>query len=176
MKHNLKRICVLTSILALVTVVGGCGGGDRGRNVEYVQTHQNDEVTRLRAVMFQNNADKDRIGTVRFAEKDSGLQMSVDLAGAMPDMEYKVYVYDIKGCGITQAGIDQTIVICVKAKKDLDMPTIKSDGKGNISSTYMITGLTAADLNNTKLVLVRTGDKGDETEVGFGALKERMLF
>ncbi|MCL2331448.1 MAG: hypothetical protein FWC61_02785 [Proteobacteria bacterium] len=176
MKRNFKRICILSSALALATVIGGCGGGDRGRNVEYVQTHQQDEITRLRAVMFQNNADEDRIGTIKFGEKDSGLQMSVDLSGAMPDMEYKIYAYDIKGCDIKQIGIDQTIIICVKAKKDISLPIIRSDGKGNINSTYMITGLTAADLNNTKLVLARTNAKGDEIEVGFGALRERVLF
>ncbi len=166
---------MFASVLGVVAIMGGCSSSDTSKDVEYTQTHQNDDVTNIKAKMYQKYGNKDRMGEIKFAETDSGLKMTVDLKDVRPNTEYNVYVYELKGCDMKKEKKDMR-GMCEKTKQDIDLPMLKGDMNGKIATTYMIRGITAADLDNKKIVLSRENDSGEEVHVGWGMLKEGMMF
>lgn len=177
MKQSVKTLTALASVLALVAVAGGCNRSERGLNAEYVQTHQDDEVTRLGARMFQRTGDQNRMGSIRFGEKDSGLQMRVDLKDTRPNTEYRLVVYDMAGCDVKRGRVkNMATEECEFEKTSISLPALNSDAKGNIQSSFLINGVTAAELENTKLVLTRRNTDGNRVTAGWGVLKTRGWF
>ncbi len=176
MKNFLKKILICSSVLGVVAIMGGCSSdSDKGKNVEYVQTHQDDEITSIHAKMYQKNGNKDKMGTIKFSETDSGLKMAIDLKDVRPNTEYKLYVFEVKGCDVKKDKKDMAKK-CTKTQKNIDMPMLTGDRNGKIDTTYMITGLTAADLDGKKLVLARDDASGKEVHVGWGLLSQGMWF
>ena len=170
----MKKILIFTSILALAVVVGGCSSRSHEKTKSHekiVQTHQYDDITRLRANMRQKHGNKESMGSIRFIEVDSGLSMDVNLFDTRPNVEYSLCVYDMKDCD--KKGIKAGT--CEKERKDIVMPTLQSDRDGMISKTYLINGLTAAQMDNAKIVLTRKDANGEKVEAGWGRLRERRF-
>ena len=174
MKHSIKKLSILTCVLALAVVASGCSrSGSERSGSEYVQTHQHDDVTKLSAKMHQLHGKRQSMGSIKFSEKDGGLSMRTDLENARPNTEYEVSVFEVKDCKPDKARGDGN---CQKKRKNIDLPKLKSDAQGNIKSTYLIKSVTAAELDNLKIVLSRTNEQGAKVEAVGGMLKERMLF
>ena len=182
MKNLLKKLCIATSVLGVAAIMGGCSSTPESaneRNIEYVQTHQKDDVTSVHARMRQKSGERSRMGSVRFTETQSGMKMVVDLRDLRPSTEYSFVVYEITGCEVQKDRTNRTakkIGECEKVKQNIQLPAFRSGQSGNALDTYMITGLTAAELNNKRLGLTRENDKGETVTVGWGALKEGGLF
>lgn len=180
MKNLLKNVFIGTLAFGMIVVLGGCSSSSKPsadsakhKDVEYVQTHQDDKITSIHAKMYQKNGKKDKMGEIKFAEEQSGLQMTAELKDVRPDAEYTLSLYKVKDC---KKDKKSKMAKCDKTKIDADLPTLKGDKDGKVHVTYMITGLTAAELDKTKVVLSRKNDKGEEVHVGWGMLKHGMMF
>ncbi|MDR1207376.1 MAG: hypothetical protein LBK26_03110 [Rickettsiales bacterium] len=181
MKQLTKNFFMFASILSISAVLAGCSSsttGDKKSNeVNYVQTHEDDDITKLSARMFQRFGAPDQsgnesgMGRIWFRETDSGLQMVVDLQNVRPGVEYTFYVYDM-----TDSNKKAPKKSCKKKKMDISFPTVKGDADRNLKATFMVTGLAAADIKGAKITLNRPDASGEEIAVGWGMLKERRLF
>ena len=181
MKNLTKKLFLLTSVMSIAVVMAGCSSSssrnERNRDVDYVQTHEDDDVTRISARMFQrfgpvdSNGRGNRMGAIKFNETESGLKMFVVLNNVRPGVEYTLYVYDMVGCDKSnpQAG-------CEKKKLDISFPKVTGDAEGRIRARFMATGVTAAELNDAKITLNRPDANGKEIAVGWGVLKEKRWF
>lgn len=165
MKQILKKIFMFTSILGVITAVAGCShhGKKSHKDMKYVQTHEEDNTKSVSARMFTHSSGggETRMGHIRFHETEAGLKMAVDLKYLHPGVEYKINVYDINQAKKSD-----------KTKLHLNMPTLKAGNSGVLDQTYMITGLSAADLKNTKIVLSREGSD----KAGWGKLEHHMFY
>ena len=178
MQHSLKTISVFASILAITAVIGGCSNSrsERKSNENFVQTHQNDDVTRIEATMYQRRGDEAKMGRIRFRERDSGLSMTVNLRGLQPNTEYRLAVYDILACGIVDHEKSGETMVCEKERQNISLPTFRSDAEGSVRNSFTITGTTAAEMNRMKLSLIRRNDNGQRVEAGWGILEESGWF
>jgi hypothetical protein len=162
MNKILKTLSLFASVFAVVGFLGGCsssGDAKHHRDERIVRTHQDDDITRIGARMYQKHGDKGEMGSIKFTEKDSGLEMDLDLKDMRPGMEYKLYVHNAKG-----------------EESDIKLPNVRADANGKVKRTYMITGVSAAELDNMKIVLKRVNSDGTEPHVGWGKIKERGWF
>ncbi|MCL2629367.1 MAG: hypothetical protein FWD33_01595 [Alphaproteobacteria bacterium] len=188
MNKYIKTLSMITAVAAIAVGFGGCHRShDRGKRVEYVQTHQGDEVTRVRARMFQKRDHKTEMGHITFAERESGLRMHMELKDLRPNTEYQVVIYDMSDCKIDkkkwkEATKEQRAEKRAKKTKNCEkvnmratMPTLKSTAKGEARTSFLITGLTAAELDGAKIVLRRENAQGEEISVGWGMLRERSF-
>lgn len=159
----IKKIAMATSVLTLVGLVGGCCSRNETRavpanEVAIVQTHNYEDVTKLTANMTQTYGAKESLGAVRFAEKDSGLQMHLDMKHGRPGHDYTLAAYNAKGKLI-----------------DSKFPTFRPDADGRFNESFLMTGVSASYLKDSKLILIREQD-GESIKVGAGKLKENMFF
>ena len=176
----IKKLNALVCVLGLGIILGGCSGSGQqtsDEGITYVQTHQDDNVTRVFARITAKGEGKERMGRIRFTEKDSGLQMRVRLKDVKPNTEYKLCVYEMTNCDMKaiKKGDKSAKQSCEKEKMDLNLPRLQSDKDGNIQSSFMINGLAATQLANTKITVVRE-TSGEKTVVGWGMLKQKGMF
>ena len=185
MKNSIKKMLMVVSIVGVTVMIAGCSSSndsaktENETKTEYVQTHQNDDVKTVKAKMYQKklkDGTADEMGYIKFTETESGLKMVTDLKKVRPDVEYKLYVYDIKGCDKSMKDKSKDKKKCDKEKKDIDLPELVGDKDGTVKTTFMITGLTAAELEDAKITLVRDDDHGEKVKVGWGKIAEKGLF
>ncbi len=152
MTKFIKKIISVFSVLGVVALLGACSS-DKGRDMTYYQTHSNDDIKRVSATMHTHSSGggESRMGTIKFVEEDSGLKMAIDLNSLRPGVEYKIRVYELE-CNAKKK--------CEKDEMSVDLPMLKAGNNGKLSETFMIRGLTAKKLNNTKIVLSRDGNDG----------------
>ena len=172
---KIKTFSIFVSVLAMTAVIGGCSSRKSQPTESIVQTHQDDDITRVGARM-QQRTNGNRMGSIRFNETESGLQMTVDLRNTRPNTEYRLWVYDLGGCTIKEFKQDKDSANCEKQKMNVRLPAIQSDADGNIQSTFMLTGVSAAELDNSKLTMTRPDANGNKTKVSWGWLKQRRIF
>ena len=89
------------------------------------------------------------MGFIYFQETDDGLKMNVDLVYLRPGVSYTALVYQCGACN------DSTC--CDMSPMNIDLPQIKNGQDNRLQETYIIRGLTAAQLNNAKIILTRDG-------------------
>ncbi len=165
MKKAIKNIFMFTTVVGVVAVLGGCGSDHK--DVDYARTHQNDDLTTVSARMHQKFGNKSRMGEIKFKETTAGLSMTVALNEVRPGQEYSLKVLKLKNCKKDKSAQMK----CDKEDMDLNLPTFTGDKDGKINATYILKGITAAELNKTKIELVR-----DDKCVGGGMLKHHILF
>jgi len=172
MQQTIKKLAVFTSALAVITVVGGCSSTSENRTqqADYVQTHQHDEVTRLGAKMFQSGDRKTELGSIRFNERDSGLEMRVRMKDVRPNTNFLVRAYDLTSCPVDANATPE------KTRSAVLLPDVKSNRDGEIRDTFMIPRIAAADLVETKIVVIRRNADGTETKVAHGILRDKTWF
>ncbi|MCL1902571.1 MAG: hypothetical protein FWG18_03015 [Alphaproteobacteria bacterium] len=173
----MKKLAILTSVLALTAVVAGCSGTNRNNNLadtKWVQTHQDADVTRLSARIFNRGIEQQEMGRIAFTEREEGLQMRISLRDVRPNTEYTFRIFEATGCPKTGAGpaTSGKELVC----RGIMMPTVRSDADGRINATFMTTGITAADLEQSKISLVRMNADGTEFRAAWGTLRERGIF
>ncbi|MCL2538325.1 MAG: hypothetical protein FWF34_00555 [Alphaproteobacteria bacterium] len=175
----MKKLSILVSVLAVTAVLGGCSSSNEPKTGEFVQTHQRDNITEVSARIVQVRGEQTtRLGEVRFRERESGLQMLADLNNLRANTEYRFVVYNLVDCTVpgavkkdekcpdnkkTAAKKD-----CEKERSDIRLPAFHADANGRANISFLANGVTAAELNNTKIGLTRGGVK-----VGHGMLTER---
>ncbi|MCL1785949.1 MAG: YgdI/YgdR family lipoprotein [Alphaproteobacteria bacterium] len=172
MKKPTKKLALAVSALAVLAVLGGCSSNRvTSEGKEYNQTHQRDEITHVVARMHQMQGSRAEMGRISFRERESGLQMRVELKNTRPNQEYLVFAYEI-----ARGEKDPRNAGPLKTKAELNLPRIESDRNGNIDATFMIAGVTAAQLNEMKIVISREEKSGDMVKVGWGILGTRSMF
>ncbi|MCL2749355.1 MAG: hypothetical protein FWE50_04765 [Alphaproteobacteria bacterium] len=172
MNQTIKKISIFTSALAVIAVMAGCSSTSENRtqNEDYVQTHQNDEVTRLGAKMFQAGDRKTELGNIRFNEREGGLEMRVRLRDVRPSTNFMVRAYDLTSCPMDPNAAP------AKTSSAVLLPDVKSNSEGIVNSTFLIPRVTAAELAETKIVVIRRNADGTETKVAHGILREKSWF
>lgn len=153
MKKLINKLSMCAVAFCVAAVMAGCSSGaknaDSSGEVEYYQTHEDSDITRVHAKMF-TGANKTEMGDIKFHETDAGLKMDVKLSDLRPGVEYKIAVYKMN--------CDKAAKKCTKGDAmDLELPTLKSE-TGKLEESFVIRGLTAKKLMHTKLVLQREGN------------------
>ena len=119
--------------------------------VVFYQTYEDADIDNVHAKMYTRSSrgGESPMGTIKFKESDAGLKMKVDLIDLRPGKVYTAHIYQ---CGACTDGS-----CCNKMPMAIDLPRLSIDKVGRLEQSYIIRGLTAAQLNNTKLVLTRDG-------------------
>ena len=130
--------------------------------VVFYQTYDVSDVNDVKAKMFTRSSrgGESAMGTIKFKETDAGLKMNVDLVDLRPGKTYTAHVYQCGACN------DSTC--CDTAPMAVDLPTLRIDHVGRLQQSYIVRGLTAAQLNNARLILTRDGGY----KAAWGTLKQ----
>jgi hypothetical protein len=179
MKQVTKKLFTFAGAVGVAAALAGCSSQSKepASEVNYVQTHQDADVAKISARMFQRagsaapSGKGTAMGRIWFRETNSGLQMVIDLNNVRPNVEYTFHVFDMTNCDLKAPKTG-----CEKIRKNVNFPTVTGDADRNLRATFMATGITAADLNGGKITLNRPDANGQEVEVGWGMLRERRLF
>ena len=119
--------------------------------VIFYQTYSVSDVDDVHAKMFTRSSrgGESAMGTIKFQETNDGLKMNVDLIDLRPGKTYTAHVYQCGACN------DSTC--CDMSPMAIELPTLRIDKAGRLQKSYIIRGLTAAQLNNARLILTRDG-------------------
>ncbi|MCL2369593.1 MAG: hypothetical protein FWC83_02860, partial [Alphaproteobacteria bacterium] len=139
---------------------------------QYAETHTRDDVTSVRARMVTNNEARDRMGEIRFTERDAGLAMSVSMRDMRPNTEYRLMIHDTSKC--TKAQLEARDRNCM-VRRNVNLPHFTTDANGRISKDYMYRGLSANELVNNRITVYRLDDRGDRVRVSRGTLEKRRM-
>jgi len=119
--------------------------------VVFYQTYEDADIDNVSAKMYTRSAKggESKMGTIKFVETNDGLHMKINLDDLRPGKTYTAQIYP---CGICK---DYTC--CATTPMAVDLPMLRIDKAGRLEQSYIIRGLTAAQLNNAKIVLTRDG-------------------
>ena len=119
--------------------------------VVFYQTYEDADIDNVSAKMYTRSAKggESKMGTIKFVETNDGLHMKIDLVDLRPGKTYTAHIYPCGACK------DNTC--CAMTPMAIDLPTIKMEKAGRLQQSYIVRGLTAAQLNNAKLILTRDG-------------------
>lgn len=184
MKKIITKIMMVASIIGIATILSGCtcpnkhpahhgqyaqcDSKDHGgckkhhkqhapqapqvtETVVFYQTYDVSDVDNVVAKMFTRSSKggESKMGTIKFKETNDGLHMQTDLTDLRPGKIYTVHVYQCGACN------DSTC--CDMSPMAIDLPQLKIDRAGRLQKSYIIRGLTAAQLDNARLILTRDG-------------------
>ncbi len=168
MQITIKKFVNVMSVFGISALLVGCSTCD---NMEKQKMHnrpqhhmQNNEKTnrhqmydntdihnRMGAKMFTRNGkgEKSKMGHIMFNETDNGVKMDVDLTDLRPNVPYTVHVYPCVACDEGMCCGDKNIAS--------DMPKLHIKKRGRLSESFMIHGVEAKQLKNSKICLERDG-------------------
>ena len=178
MKNIIKKIIMVASVFGVAIVMAGCTScpsrkpmrhnqemhkqQKRHHNqmqqspqitetVVFYQTYEMSDIDNVSAKMYTRNSrgGESKMGTIKFVETNDGLHMKTDLQDLRPGVTYAVKVY--------QCGTCNDWSCCETTPMGINLPNLRIDTAGRLQNSYVIHGLTAAQLNNAKLVLTRDG-------------------
>lgn len=173
MKNITQKIMLVASILGAVALLAGCAMECPGKKmhpkkmhraqpVEVVeemdaivvyQTYENADVNSVYAKMYTHSSrgGESKMGHIKFKDTDNGLKMMVDLKDMRPGVRYNLVVYQCNSC--------YNDARCCDASKHIDMnlPMLQTGESGRLNQTYMIQGVSAAQLNGANIYLERDG-------------------
>lgn len=165
MTNLIKKTLTGVSLLGVIAVLAGCSGicqmsnarhhkrGPVKEKVVYYQTYENADVNRVTAKMFTRSSQggESKMGHIKFAETDSGLKMDIDLKDLRPGVVYNIKVQQCNVCS------GNSNACCGYSTMNMDLPTLRIANAGRLEQTYMLHGITAAQLRNGKILLERDG-------------------
>ena len=185
MKNITKKMFVAASALGAAVLLSGCmmecpskkahpaKKMHRAQPVEVVeasdtivvyQTYENADVNSVYAKMYTHSSrgGESKMGHIKFKDTDNGLKMIVDLKDMRPGVQYHVRVYQCNTC--------YNDAKCCNASKHVDMnlPMLQTGESGRLNQTYMIQGVSAAQLNGANIYLERDGGY----KAGWGKLEK----
>lgn len=131
--------------------------------IVFQQTYTGDDVKQVSANMSTRSSKGGtaEMGTIWFTETDDGLKMTADLIYLRPNKSYTAEIYQCGACN------DNTC--CAMEAMSVDLPKLKvTNADERLQQSYIIRGLTAAQLNNAKLILKRDGGY----KAAWGTLKQ----
>ena len=191
MKKIIKKIVIVASVIGVAVALSGCAcvpkhqehqhqyaqkGGKQHANkqhrqsqspqitetVVFYQTYDVSDVDGVSAKMYTRSSrgGESKMGTIKFVETKEGLHMKTDLVDLRPGVTYNINVYQCGACN------DSTC--CSMTPMAVDLPTLRIDKAGHLKQSYIVRGLTAAQLNNARLILTRDGGY----KAAWGTLKQ----
>ena len=130
--------------------------------IVFQQNYTGNDVHHVRAKMFTRSMQggDTEMGYITFKETDDGLKMIVDLIDLRPGKIYTAQIYQCGACNDS--------ICCDTEAMAVDLPQIQSANGERLQQSYIVRGLTAAQLNNAKLKLTR--DNG--YKAAWGTVKE----
>lgn len=182
-REYMKKLTALASCLGAVVILAGCsscptkqyahhneqayhakkqhhkkqqkmqsGTPQLTETVVFYQTYDVSDIDNVTANMFTRSSrgGESAMGTIKFVETNDGLHMKTDLIDLRPGVTYTAHVYQCGSC-------NNDSMCCDTSPMSIDLPKLKIEQAGRLQKSYIIRGLTAAQLNNAKLVLTRDG-------------------
>lgn len=172
MNNMAKKMFVGVSALAAVVLLGGCTGCPAKKHhtkkmvyqpqpVEMIESDtivvyqmvEKQPVDNMYAKMYthSSNGGESKMGYIKFHQTDNGLKMKVDLKDMRPGVQYHVKLYQCDSC-------HNDARCCNNAKKlDMTMPMLQTGKSGRLEQTYMLQGVSAAQLQGANIFLERDG-------------------
>ncbi len=172
MKNLIKKLFMFTSILGVAVAVSGCCAKKTQKvtateTTVFYQTYEEADVNRVHAKMYtrSSHGGESRMGNIKFYETDAGLKMDVDLKDLRPGVDYTVRIYQCGSC-------NNNSMCCDKSSMSVNLPKLTAGASGRLEESFIIRGLTAAQLKNAKIYLERDGGY----KAAWGTLEKNVLF
>ncbi|MBR2511329.1 MAG: hypothetical protein IKB59_04120 [Alphaproteobacteria bacterium] len=185
MSSLMKKTCVFASVLGAATMLAGCSGCPEKRHhvkhmhkAQYVQpvemvesdtivvyqTYEKADINSLYAKMYTHSSrgGESKMGHIKFHETDNGLKMEVDLKDLRAGVPYTIKLYQCSSC------YNDAKCCHNSSAMDIKMPMLETGVSGKLHQTYMIQGLSAAQLNGANIYLERDGGY----KAGWGKLEK----
>ena len=168
MKHN--NFFLIASLCGVALLTAGCSNDPSGpcKQYDHDQYGKQHHKKHHKTAVFQQNYEGDDVddvygkiftrsvrggdsemGYIKFKETEDGLKMKVDLIDLRPGKTYTAQIYQCGNCNDS--------VCCDTSPMNVDLPLIQTNTGARLQQSYIIRGLTAAQLNNAKIVLTRDG-------------------
>ena len=181
----MKKTGVLASVLGVATLLAGCSGCPEKRHhvkqvskAQYVQpvemiesdaivvyqTYEDADVNHVYAKMYTHSSrgGESKMGHIKFRDTDNGLKMEVDLKDMRAGVPYTVKLYQCGSCHNDAKCCHSSKAMSIK------MPMLETGKSGKLNQTYMIQGLSAAQLDGANIYLERDGGY----KAGWGKLEK----
>lgn len=175
MKRMLKQITTLTIAFGAILLLEACGGGCGGGHHEKMHHHKNindnpqyqGEVVMyeaeavevmvpqpramMKAKMYTRSSrgGTSEMGWIKFSPAADGVNMMVDVTDLRPGKDYVMKIYPCGNCSDYSC--------CSQKCFDIKLPVLSINEPGRLTQTLNIQGISCADLNNAKIVLMRDG-------------------
>ena len=183
MKNISRKLIAFASVLGAVVLLSACATcpakkqhtthkAHRAQPVEMIetdaivvyQTYEDADVNRVYAKMYTHSSrgGESRMGHIKFRDTDNGLKMEVDLKDLRAGVPYNVRLYQCASC-------NNDAKCCTKAHMmNVSLPMLETGISGHLKQTYMIQGLSAAQLEDANIYLERDGGY----KAGWGKLEK----
>ena len=183
MKIVMKKMFLFTSVLGVAVLLSACAGcpdkkAHHHKKAVYVQpvemiesdtivvyqTYENADVDKVYAKMYTHSSKggTSYMGHIKFHDTENGLKMVVDLKDLRPGVPYNMKLYK---CGMCA---NEETDCCNKSAINVGLPMIETGMSRKVNQTYMIQGVSAAQLNGAKIYLERDGGY----KAGWGTLEK----
>ena len=183
MKNISGKLIAFASVLGAVVLLSACATCPakkhhtthkvhRAQPVEMIetdaiivyQTYEDADVNHVYAKMYTHSSrgGESRMGHIKFRDTDNGLKMEVDLKDLRAGVPYNVRLYQCASC-------NNDAKCCTKAHMmNVSLPMLETGISGHLKQTYMIQGLSAAQLEGANIYLERDGGY----KAGWGKLEK----
>ncbi len=172
MQNLIKKLFMFTSLMGVALMTAGCCTKTvkKAAPVEttvFYQTYEDADVSRVHAKMYTRSSQggESRMGNIKFYETDAGLKMEVDLKDLRPGVDYTVRIYQCGSC-------NNNSMCCDKSSMAVNLPKLSTGASGRLEESFIIRGLTAAQLRNAKIYLERDGGY----KAAWGTLEKNLMF
>lgn len=183
MKNVMKKMFMFTSVLGVAALLSACAScpekkAHHHRNAVYAQpvemiesdtivvyqTYPKSDVDKVYAKMYTHSSrgGTSYMGHIKFHDTDNGLKMVVDLKDLRPGVPYTVKLAKCGMCEHNETGC------CNKKMMNVGLPMLETGTSRKLDQTYMIQGVTAAQLNGAHVWLERDGGY----KAGWGKLEK----
>ncbi len=168
----MKKMFLFTSVMSTAVLLSACAGCPEKKShhhkkavyaqpIEMIesdtivvyQTYENADVDKVYAKMYTHSSrgGTSYMGHIKFHDTDNGLKMVVDLKDLRPSVPYTVKLYKCGMCANDESGC------CNKSAINVNLPMLETGISRKLNQTYMIQGMSAAQLYGAKIYLERDG-------------------
>jgi Cu/Zn superoxide dismutase len=157
MKHHPKKAMHHNQYVEPVEVI-------ESDTIVVYQAYEKPDVKHVYAKMYTHSSHggESKMGHIKFRDTANGLKMDVDLKDLRAGVPYTVKLYQCDSC--------YNDVKCCSSSSAISaqMPMLETGKSGKLNQSYMIQGVTAAQLNGANIYLERDGGY----KAGWGKLEK----